>query len=261
LFSYLMINVAIIIPCFNEEESILKVLAEIDALPVHSSFSITPVVINDCSSDNTLEVLKQSKHIFLDLPVNLGIGGAVQTGFKFAREYNFDIAIQLDGDGQHPPNKIADLITPILSKEADVVIGSRFINKEGFQSTTLRRFGINYFKRLNKTLTGINITDSTSGFRAINKKTLELVCEYYPDEYPEPESLVLFALSGLNIKEYAPSFFCYSVSGETDWMLLQDTWVFFMLRPLYLWAPFSPFFYFWFTCQWLIQDSTSRSKN
>ncbi len=194
-------KVAVIIPCYNEEDSIEKVLLELNNLPKNNLFSVTPIVINDCSKDNTLAVLKKSGCTYIDLPINLGIGGAVQTGFKYALLHGFDIAIQLDGDGQHPSEQIPELVAPILKGEADVVIGSRFIEKVGFQSTYLRRSGINYFKRLTKVLTGLTITDSTSGFRAIDKKTLEIVCKYYPDEYPEPEALVLYCMNHMKIKE------------------------------------------------------------
>ncbi len=194
-------KVAVVIPCFNEQDSIEKVIRELDLLPINPNFKITPVIVNDCSKDNTLIILKKLNCIYLDLPVNLGIGGAVQTGFKYALLNGFDVAIQLDGDGQHPSEQIAELLFPIVNGEADIVIGSRFIEKVGFQSTYLRRSGINYFKRLNKALTGQTVTDSTSGFRAINIKALELVCKYYPDEYPEPEALILYELNKLKIKE------------------------------------------------------------
>ncbi len=196
-----MVKIAVIIPCYNEQDSIGNVLKELQSLPSSTSYSITPVVINDCSKDNTIQILKDSGCTYVDLPVNLGIGGAVQTGFKYAFRNGFDIAIQLDGDGQHPSEQIGELVLPIINGEADVVIGSRFIEKVGFQSSYLRRSGINYFKWLNKVLTRLTITDSTSGFRAINKKGLELVCNYYPDEYPEPEALVIYSMNNLIVRE------------------------------------------------------------
>lgn len=194
-------KVALIIPCYNEQDSIIKLLKEIEALPVNQLYSLHSIIINDCSTDNTKGILKQNNNFFLDLPVNLGIGGAVQTGYKYALQNNFDIAIQLDGDGQHPPQELEKLILPLINNQADVVIGSRFIEKEGFQSSFMRRTGINYFKRLNKFLIKKSITDSTSGFRAINAKALKIVCDYYPDEYPEPEAIILFALNNLKIVE------------------------------------------------------------
>ncbi len=196
-----MKKVAIIIPCFNEEVAIESLIQEIRLLKPNCDYELIPVGINDCSTDNTVEKLKESNCIYLDLPINLGIGGAVQTGYRYAYHNNFDIAIQLDGDGQHPPDEISKLVEPLILNQADVVIGSRFIKKEGFQSSYLRRSGINYFKWLNKLFIGTTITDSTSGFRAINKKALKVVYDYYPDEYPEPEAIILFALSGLRMQE------------------------------------------------------------
>ncbi len=194
------IKVLIVLPCYNEEESIGKVLSDLSQLKIEGVY-LRALPVNDCSKDNTISEIRKHTPYYLDLPVNLGIGGAVQSGFKYAFENNFDIAIQLDGDGQHPANEIKNLIEPILKKESDVVIGSRFITKQGFQSSGLRRTGIKYFKNLNKFLLGISITDSTSGFRALNKKALEIVYDYYPDEYPEPEAIVLYHLNNLKIKE------------------------------------------------------------
>jgi len=193
-------KIAVIIPCYNEEACVAEVFNEISNIKIPNCY-IQPVFINDCSKDNTLVLLQSYNALVLDLPVNLGIGGAVQTGFKYALLNNFDIAIQLDGDGQHPSDQIINLIQPILTNEADIVIGSRFLLKEGFQSTFTRRLGINYFKFLNKFLIKKTITDNTSGFRAINYKALKEVCNYYPDEYPEPEAIILFSLNNLRIKE------------------------------------------------------------
>ena len=139
----------------------------------------------------------------LDLPVNLGIGGAVQTGIRYARDNNFDLAIQLDGDGQHPPKELAKLINYHNQTGANVVIGSRFLEKEGFQSSFARRLGIQYFHWLNRIMTGQAIYDSTSGFRLFDRKAIELAAASYPDEYPEPESLVVFSKAGLKVAEVA----------------------------------------------------------
>jgi glycosyltransferase involved in cell wall biosynthesis len=195
------LRVAIIIPCYNEEDSVMNLYNEIKAITFSSHFFVEPIFINDCSTDNTKYILKQNNTHFIDLPVNLGIGGAVQTGFKYALRNEFDIAVQMDGDGQHPPSELEKIIVSFITNKVDVVIGSRYLKKEGFQSSILRRFGINYFKFLNKFLVGININDSTSGYRAINKKAMEIVSKYYPDEYPEPESIVLYAMMGLKIME------------------------------------------------------------
>ncbi|MCC6837082.1 MAG: glycosyltransferase family 2 protein [Bacteroidia bacterium] len=190
-----MKRIAAVIPAYNEEKAIAAVVADINSAPLPAGYSITAVVVNDCSKDSTSEVISKLNCIALNLPINLGIGGAVQTGFKYAFENGFDFAIQIDGDGQHPASEIQKLVNHAIEQNYDVVIGSRFISKEGFQSSALRRFGINYFKWLNRFLVGVTITDSTSGFRLINRKVLEVVNEYYPDEYPEPEAIILYSLN------------------------------------------------------------------
>lgn len=194
-------RIAIIIPCFNEETNVVNLYNEIKNTTFHDKYSITPIFINDCSTDGTKNVLKNNGLTHIDLPINLGIGGAVQTGFKYAFENNFDVAIQMDGDGQHPPSQIEKIVEPIYNSFADVVIGSRYITNEGFQSSRLRRFGINYFRWLNRRLNGVTINDSTSGYRALNRKALEIVVDYYPDEYPEPEAIILYSLNHLKILE------------------------------------------------------------
>ncbi len=194
-------KIALIVPCYNEQDNIINLFNEITQLPKNARYTLTPVFINDCSTDNTKQILEANNLIHINLPVNLGIGGAVQTGFMYALYNAFDVAIQIDGDGQHPPTELEKLILPIINNQADVVIGSRYITREGFQSSFTRRIGITYFKWLNKFLTHTTIHDSTSGFRGLNKKSLELVANYYPDEYPEPEAIVLYALNNLNIVE------------------------------------------------------------
>lgn len=196
-----MIKIAAIVPAYNEEKAITAVVNDILQTSQSQNLSITVIVVNDCSLDSTSEIISKLNCVALDLPVNLGIGGAVQTGFKYAFENGFDYAIQIDGDGQHPASEIPKLISAAKENNLDVVIGSRFISKEGFQSSAIRRFGINYFKLLNRFLVGVTINDSTSGFRLINKKTLEIVSDYYPDEYPEPEAIILYSLNKLNIGE------------------------------------------------------------
>ena len=160
-----------------------------------------PLFINDCSKDNTLFKLKEIGANYLSNPINLGIGGTVQLGFIYASNHNFDLAIQMDGDGQHPPSELHKVIQPILNGDADVIIGSRFLDKEGFQSSVLRRFGIDFFSRLNKCLVNVTIKDSTSGYRAYNKKAIAELIKYYPDEYPEPEAIVYLTNKKLSIME------------------------------------------------------------
>ncbi len=196
-------KIAVIIPAYNEESAIAAVIASVNSLNTPASATrYVPLVINDCSKDRTAEIIDKADCIPVHLAVNLGIGGAVQTGFLFAFENNFDYAIQIDGDGQHPPEFIPKMLEEMKAKSLDVIIGSRFLTHEGFQSTLARRMGINYFHHLNKWLVGVAIKDSTSGMRMLNRKALEVVSEYYPDEYPEPEAIVLYAVNKLNIGEF-----------------------------------------------------------
>src|ERR1041384_2147747 len=139
----MMKKVAVIIPCFNEEESIAEVIADILSYK-NDDYALIPVVVNDCSNDNSATVIKKTKAVLIDLPVNLGIGGAVQTGFKYAARNGFDFAVQVDGDGQHPVSEIGKIIQPLMTEDADIVIGSRFISKKGFQPTAFRRQGIKF---------------------------------------------------------------------------------------------------------------------
>jgi len=193
-------NVAVVIPAFNEADSITGVVDAVNKLRI-DGYDLKAVVVNDASLDETGSVAANLQCVLLNLPVNLGIGGAVQTGFKYAWENGFDYVVQVDGDGQHPPGEIHKLIEKMEETQADVVIGSRFMNKTGYQSSQLRRIGIKHFSFLIKLLCHQKIFDTTSGFRLINKKTLSIVQACYPDEYPEPESLILFALKGLKVKE------------------------------------------------------------
>ena len=197
-----MINkkLLIIIPCYNEQDNVSLLYEQLKKIQIDNC-SITPLFINDYSSDNTGFTLDKIGATFLDNPINLGIGGTVQLGFMYAYENGFDIAVQMDGDGQHPPSELYKLILPLINNEGDVIIGSRFIDKEGFQSSALRRFGIDFFSSLNKFLVGVSIKDSTSGFRAYNRKAIFELINYYPDEYPEPEAIVYLVHKGLKIKE------------------------------------------------------------
>jgi glycosyltransferase involved in cell wall biosynthesis len=199
-----MLRLLVIIPAFNEEDNIKNVLKDLlskNGEFLELGFQTEILVVNDCSKDRTASIVTELGIKLLDLPVNLGIGGAMQCGYKYALRNNFDFALQLDGDGQHPPSEIVKILNATQTDNADIIIGSRFLDKKGFQSTYLRRIGINYFKNLNKFLIGLTIFDSTSGFRLFNRRAVELACKYYPDEYPEPESIVYFALNKLKISE------------------------------------------------------------
>ena len=176
----------IIIPAYNEQESIKKTVEDI----IKNAPEFDYIVINDCSTDRTKEICETEKFNVVHLPVNLGIGGAVQTGYLYAARNGYDIAVQVDGDGQHDPKFLSKMAEFIEAEHADMVIGSRFINKEGFQSSGARRVGIKYFTMLIKLLTGAKITDPTSGLRMVNREIIEFFAEEYPKDYPEPESVV-----------------------------------------------------------------------
>jgi len=193
-------KVLIIFPCYNEEDSIGKLLMTAKKLN-YPGFSFCLLPINDCSSDGTLIELTKNSKTYMDLANNLGIGAVVQLGIKYAQLNNFDYAIQVDGDGQHPIEEIEKLILESEASKCDICIGSRYLKHEGFQSTFARRFGINLINVLIKMLTGKTIHDSTSGFRMFNKKAINLFSNYYPDKYPEPESIVCALINGLTISE------------------------------------------------------------
>jgi len=193
-------RLAIIIPAYNEEESLPALIQEIKSLKV-DNVEIIPVIVNDCSVDSTAEVARNLNVDLLDLAVNIGIGGTVQTGMVYALQSGFDYAMQVDGDGQHPAAEIPKMIAAMKESGSNVVIGSRFITGEGFQSSGFRRLGIGYLRVIIRLLTGLDITDSTSGFRLYDRKALVAIESYYPDEYPEPEAVIYFKRKGLKITE------------------------------------------------------------
>ena len=187
----------IIIPAYNEQNTLESLINEIkDKCP-----GIDYLIVNDCSTDGTKELLDRLGAVYVSGPVNLGIGGAVQTGYRYAALNGYDIAIQVDGDGQHDVTYIGDMIDPIMRDEADIVIGSRFIEKEGFQSSGMRRMGIHFLSGLIRLVSGTKVKDVTSGFRAVNRQYIEIFSKNYPDDYPEPEVIVISSLSGARIKE------------------------------------------------------------
>ena len=196
-----MYRYAAIVPAYNEEGAIAQVVTDLNHFAKVNQINLQVIVVNDCSKDNTGNIIDQLLCVALHLPVNLGIGGAVQTGFKYAYRNGYDFAFQIDGDGQHPPQEIIHLLNGQKQHQSNVTIGSRFITGEGFQSSFMRKVGIRYFQFLLQALTGFKITDSTSGFRMLDRKALELVCNYYPDEYPEPEAIVLYARNQLKVLE------------------------------------------------------------
>ena len=198
-----MKKVILIIPAYNEEKNILKTCNSIDNFNQKSKIKYDYIVINDGSKDNTKKVLTDNKIPHINLIRNLGIGGAVQTGYKYAYENDYDIAIQFDGDGQHDVSYVKNIIDPIINKKANMVIGSRFIrkDKENFNSSFSRRIGINLISFFIKMKTKRRIYDTTSGFRAVDKDIIKDFSDNYPTEYPEPISTVEILLKGYNVDE------------------------------------------------------------
>ncbi|MDH4129761.1 MAG: glycosyltransferase family 2 protein [Spirochaetota bacterium] len=190
-------KVLIIVPAYNEELNIANVIDDIRSQDIN----VDILVVNDSSKDRTSIVARERGVVTLDLPCNLGIGGAVQTGYIYAHEHNYDIAIQFDGDGQHKAEEIPCLLKALENNNADMVIGSRFLQSEGFKSSFLRRIGIIYFSNLIYLILKQRITDTTSGFRAVNKRLIKLFVDYYPDDYPEPEVLVYLHRKNVKIVE------------------------------------------------------------
>lgn len=182
------LKILLIIPAYNEEKSILNTCKTICKYNKTHNTDYEYIVINDGSEDNTQIICEKNNIPHLNLCINSGIGHSVQTGYKYAKENNYDIAIQFDGDGQHDVSYIKDIIEPIINESADVVIGSRFIDSKSseFKSSGARRAGINIISAFIKLFTGKKIYDTTSGFRATNKEIISLFAENYPGEYPEP---------------------------------------------------------------------------
>lgn len=192
-----MNKVLIIIPAYNESKNIEKVVDNI----INNFPQYDYIVINDGSKDNTRDVCKKRGYQYLNLSINLGIGGAVQTGYKYAKDKGYDVAVQIDGDGQHDISYLSSMLPLLESEEADIVIGSRFIDKEGFQSSAARRTGIKILSMLIFLCTGCKVKDVTSGFRAVNKKFIDIYAVNYPTDYPEPEAIVSAVMHGGKIKE------------------------------------------------------------
>lgn len=188
----------VIIPAYNEAGSIENTIQDI----MKNAPGFDYVIVNDCSTDDTLQVCRDKGYVVLDLPVNLGIGGAVQTGYQYALEHGYDAVVQFDGDGQHDAAYLNDMADTLLKRNLDMVIGSRFIEKEGFQSSGLRRVGIKYFTWLIMLLTGQKITDPTSGMRMAGRRVAALFAAEYPRDYPEPESVVAILQLGMRVEEY-----------------------------------------------------------
>lgn len=187
----------VIIPAYNEEGNIVKTVTDIQTNAPDFDY----VIINDCSTDRTLKVCRENGYNIVNLPTNLGIGGGVQTGYLYAKQNGYEIAVQFDGDGQHNAEYLELMAEKLVQEQLDMVIGSRFIAKEGFQSSFMRRLGIKYFTLIIRILTGKKITDPTSGMRMVNRSMIELYAEEYPKDYPEPESVVTILKRKKKVKE------------------------------------------------------------
>ena len=201
-------KVLLILPAYNEEKSIVRTVEQIRQTHFSSSLRVDYLVINDGSRDGTAEVCRRNQIPCLSLVQNLGIGGAVQTGYLYACRAGYDIAVQFDGDGQHDIHSLETLLAPVISGTCDFTVGSRFLDGSSvFRSTPLRRFGIRYLSSFIRLLTGHKIHDVTSGYRAANRKATAYLAEHYPVDYPEPESLVHLYRNGFQIQEVPVNMF------------------------------------------------------
>ncbi|MCQ4970511.1 glycosyltransferase family 2 protein [Lactococcus lactis] len=196
-------KILLIIPAYNESEGITQVVQKVEQYRIKSKYMIDYIVINDGSTDNEEEILRKNEINHVELIQNLGIGGAVQTGYKYALEKGYDIAIQYDGDGQHDIESLPCLIEPLLSGVADFTVGSRFLEDSNseFQSSTTRQVGIRILSALIFMTSKIRIKDVTSGYRAANKKVISQFVGRYPSQYPEPESYMHLFAENIRVKE------------------------------------------------------------
>jgi glycosyltransferase involved in cell wall biosynthesis len=192
----------VIVPAFNEESCIGSFVDEIRATV--PGFDV--LVVNDGSSDMTGLVARKAGAIVLDLPCNLGVGGAVQAGFKYAYENGYDAAVRCDGDGQHPPSEIHKLISCMKTSSVDLVVGSRFLVEESYKSTMMRSVGIRFLAELLSIICRSRVTDPTSGFQMFNRPLLYFFSCCYPTDYPEPEALALLRREGYNFCEVGTVF-------------------------------------------------------
>jgi glycosyltransferase involved in cell wall biosynthesis len=187
----------VIIPAYNEEKSVGKVIKAVNkAYP-----SASVLVVNDCSVDNTPQVAVAAGATVVNLPVNLGIGGAVQTGYKYALKQGYDIAVQLDADGQHDPKDLPTLLLPIINGEADFVLGSRYVQASTYSAPLSRRIGMIIFSTMVSVICRKTFKDTTSGYRAANRSVISFFSRHYPSDYPEVEALVMLRREGFEVSE------------------------------------------------------------
>ena len=190
-------KILVLIPCYNEEENLERVVTRLkEACP-----EVDYLVINDCSTDRSREICDEKGYSYISLPVNLGIGGGVQSGYLYAVERGYDVTVQMDGDGQHDPAYLMEIVQPVLDGECDMCIGSRFVKKEGFQTSFMRRVGIRFLSGLIFLLSGHRVLDVTSGFRATNARMTAYFARHYAIDYPEPEAALAAILAGFKVAE------------------------------------------------------------
>jgi len=186
-----------IVPAYNEERNIGRVIGELRAF----DHGLDIVVVSDGSVDRTVEVAREHGAHVIRLPFNLGIGGAVQTGFRYAWENGYELAVRVDGDGQHDPAQLARVLEPVLAGEADIVVGSRFAGDPGYRSSAARRVGIRVLAWVVSAIARQRVTDSTSGFQALNRRAIRLFAGDYPHDYPEVEGMVMVIRHRLRLRE------------------------------------------------------------
>jgi glycosyltransferase involved in cell wall biosynthesis len=179
-------RILVILPAFREEMSIGGLVRSL-----RERYPYDVLVVNDGSADGTSDAAREAGAVVLDLPCNLGIGGAVQTGFQYARDRGYGVVVRVDGDGQHEVEDIPKVLEPILAGQADAVIGSRFLGEAAYQGSIPRIFGIRFFRFLVNLTTGYRVTDPTSGFFAINRRLIEFYSHHYPSDYPEVDAYIL----------------------------------------------------------------------
>jgi len=186
-----------IVPAYNEERNVARVIDELRAFDP----GLDVVVVSDGSRDRTAEVAAERGAHVVELPFNLGIGGAVQTGFKYAHEHGYELVVRCDGDGQHIPAELPKVLEPVLAGEADIVVGSRFAGGDGYRSSATRRVGIRLLALVVSAIAKQRVTDTTSGFQALNRKALDLFAADYPHDYPEVEGMVMLIRHRLRLRE------------------------------------------------------------
>lgn len=213
----------IIIPAYNEEGAIIKTVKDI----IENAPSFDYVVVNDCSTDKTKELLEKYDTNHVNLSVNSGIGAAVQTGYIYAHRNGYDYAVQIDGDGQHDAAFLEKMLLELQNSDADMIIGSRFLENNGFQSTGLRRVGIRFFTWWIRMLTHKTITDPTSGMRMVNRSIIKMFARRYPMDYPEPESVVAVLKHGFSVREI-PVEMRERIAGESSISLKKS--VYYMIK-------------------------------